>query len=321
MSTEQEIKQRISAYLDQEVSPEERARIERLIAEDPQWKRYHHDLSQVSLSLRAWPDTAPSPDLERRLKGLQNREGTTMKKITRVLDLKLAGGVLVGALAVLMATQLLPKKEIVETPAPVVIMPVQPVSPAVQQPVQQPVQVAQPPVTVQLQAPMREGSSKVMAQKAASMYDTGSGASRRLDEESLLVSLGYYQVEPWNREGYARIQEKGFLEAISNPLSTFSVDVDTASYSNVRRFLEAGQMPPKDAVRIEEMINYFGYDYPQPAGNDSFLVTTEMGPCPWNKDSRLLLIGLQGKKLTGEKLPSSNLVFLIDVSGSMDQPD
>jgi Ca-activated chloride channel family protein len=120
-----------------------------------------------------------------------------------------------------------------------------------------------------------------------------------------------------NTEEYGRIAENAFLRVTDNPLSTFSIDVDRASYSNVRRFLESGQMPVRDAVRIEEMVNYFTYDYPQPGGAAPFSVTTEIAACPWNAKNRLLLVGLQGKKIRTEELPPSNLVFLIDVSGSM----
>ncbi|PZD74505.1 hypothetical protein C1752_01095 [Acaryochloris thomasi RCC1774] len=122
-------------------------------------------------------------------------------------------------------------------------------------------------------------------------------------------------------ETYSTIQENAFMKASSSPLSTFGIDVDTASYSNIRRFLNQGQMPPKDAVRIEEMINYFTYDYPQPKGNQPFSTTTEVAAAPWNPKHRLVHIGLQGQRLSTENLPPSNLVFLLDVSGSMNDPD
>ena len=122
----------------------------------------------------------------------------------------------------------------------------------------------------------------------------------------------------FNREGYAYIGENEFLTSGENPLSTFSIDVDTASYSNLRRYLiEWKRMAPKDAVRIEELINYFTYDYPQPKGDDPFSVTIEVNECPWNNTHKLALVGLQGKIEKMDTLPSSNLVFLIDVSGSM----
>ena len=126
--------------------------------------------------------------------------------------------------------------------------------------------------------------------------------------------------EPASGESYAKIDENPFLEAARAPLSTFSIDVDTASYSNTRRFLSEGRLPPRDAVRIEELINYFSYDYPQPSGGAPFSVTAEVADCPWNARHRLVHIGLQGKKVSTEDMPPANLVFLIDVSGSMQDP-
>ncbi len=120
-----------------------------------------------------------------------------------------------------------------------------------------------------------------------------------------------------NTEEYAKIAENGFKNPFNDPLSTFSIDVDAASYSNVRRFLNQGQMPPKDAVRVEEMINYFNYHYAQPKGDDPFSINTELAVSPWNKDHKLVHIGLQGKDISMDNLPPSNLVFLLDVSGSM----
>jgi len=123
----------------------------------------------------------------------------------------------------------------------------------------------------------------------------------------------------YNTEGYDRVNENGFLDVIKNPLSTFSIDVDTASYTNVRRFINSGAYPPPDAVRIEELINYFTYDYPQPMGEAPFSFTTELTDTPWKSGNRLLLVGLQGVRIPVDKLPPANLVFLIDVSGSMAQ--
>jgi Ca-activated chloride channel family protein len=124
-----------------------------------------------------------------------------------------------------------------------------------------------------------------------------------------------------NTEGYSAIHENGFKDVMHNPLSTFSIDVDKASYSNVRRFLNMGQLPPVDAVRIEEMINYFNYDYPEPAGKHPFSVYTEVSSCPWNSGHQLLHVGLKGKSIDKSELPPSNLVFLLDVSGSMGAPN
>jgi Ca-activated chloride channel homolog len=126
-----------------------------------------------------------------------------------------------------------------------------------------------------------------------------------------------YSSNHFNTEDYDDIMENRFLEASANPLSTFSIDVDGASYSNVRRFLNMGQLPPAGAVRIEELINYFHYNYPQPRNGDPFTINTEINSCPWNDQHKLVMIGLQGKKIPVNNLPSANLVFLIDVSGSM----
>lgn len=125
----------------------------------------------------------------------------------------------------------------------------------------------------------------------------------------------------FNTEGYAGREENGFKNVRNNPLSTFSIDVDNASYSNIRRFINGGILPPTDAVRIEEMINYFRYDYPEPQGIHPFSVSTELTVCPWNKNHQLLLVGLRGKNIDKTSLPPSNLVFLIDVSGSMSSPN
>jgi len=125
----------------------------------------------------------------------------------------------------------------------------------------------------------------------------------------------------FNTEGYATIHENGYKDVLKQPLSTFSIDVDKASYANVRRFINMGQLPPMDAVRIEEMINYFKYDYPEPRGKHPFSVYTELAACPWNPDHQLLHVGLKGKSIDKTELPASNLVFLLDVSGSMNSPN
>ncbi|HEV2840971.1 MAG TPA: von Willebrand factor type A domain-containing protein [Chthoniobacterales bacterium] len=116
---------------------------------------------------------------------------------------------------------------------------------------------------------------------------------------------------------YDQVSENPFLQAATNPLSTFSIDVDTASYSNVRRFIESGSLPPKDAVRVEEMINYFTYDYREPEGDKPFSIDLDATACPWDQSHRLLRIGLKGREVASENRPNSNLVFLLDVSGSM----
>ena len=127
--------------------------------------------------------------------------------------------------------------------------------------------------------------------------------------------------QEFNTESYDVVSENTFKDVIGNPLSTFSIDVDKASYSNVRRFLAQNQKPVKDAVRIEELINYFDYDYPQPKNGNPFSVTIEGDKCPWNEKHNLVLVGLKGENLNDKQIPPSNLVFLLDVSGSMDEPN
>jgi Ca-activated chloride channel family protein len=122
-------------------------------------------------------------------------------------------------------------------------------------------------------------------------------------------------------EEYESFEENKFENPATAPLSTFSIDVDNASYTNVRRFINNGQIVPKDAVRVEEMINFFKYSYPQPKGNAPFSVSSEYSDAPWNPKHKLLKIGLQGKELASNNLPASNFVFLIDVSGSMNDPN
>ena len=123
------------------------------------------------------------------------------------------------------------------------------------------------------------------------------------------------------QESYAHVTENPFKRVADDALSTFSIDVDTASYSNIRRFLEDGTMPPVDAVRIEEMINYFGYAYVPPSGPQPFAVQSEVAACPWNDRARLVQIGIKGRELAPAAVPPRNLVFLLDVSGSMMAPD
>ncbi|OPB92103.1 hypothetical protein BAS06_02495 [Elizabethkingia miricola] len=142
--------------------------------------------------------------------------------------------------------------------------------------------------------------------------------ARKLEKENPIITLPQPKIEV-SKEEYPEFTENSFESPATNPLSTFSVDVDKAAYSNIRRMINYGQTVPKDAVRIEEMINYFPYYYPQPADQHPFSISTEYSVAPWNSKHKLLKIGLQGKNLDLNKAPKSNLVFLVDVSGSMDQ--
>ena len=145
---------------------------------------------------------------------------------------------------------------------------------------------------------------------------TGSGTQKNR-ANVVPVPLRSYAYGDLNSEEYKHRLDNGFKRTENFPLSTFSIDVDAASYSNMRRFVNKGEMPPADAVRTEEFINYFTYDYPEPEGNSPVRITAETGECPWNKSHRLVRIGIKAREMPTETLPASNLVFLIDVSGSM----
>lgn len=179
------------------------------------------------------------------------------------------------------------------------------------------------------------GYSRGLAGKASGIQIRGITSGKKFTSPSIAYDnqvKGYYDnADQWtedkranadfNREGYDRIVENRFLKTNDNPLSTFSIDVDAASYSNIRRMINYRQLPPAGAVRIEEMINYFTYQYPQPTGEDPFSINTEIAACPWNEEHRLVSIGLQGRQIPVADLPASNLTFLIDVSGSMESED
>jgi Ca-activated chloride channel family protein len=172
------------------------------------------------------------------------------------------------------------------------------------------------PATMNLEAIVVTGSAvKVRGRQSLPATIAGRGYADVRDEP--------YRVrrEPWNTEEYGHKDENPFLAVSAHPLSTFSIDVDRASYSNVRRFLLGGQAPPKDAVRIEELVNYFPYDYAGPTGDDPVAIHSELAPAPWKPQHQLLRIGLQARKIDLRGLPPSNLVFLLDVSGSMQDPN
>jgi Ca-activated chloride channel family protein len=182
-------------------------------------------------------------------------------------------------------------------------------------------QPAPPPVEEETMDMVRESAP---AQNAIRFVPPVAKMDRAVDDLKMLQSLkgeSKDRPEPEMTEQYAPVVENPFADTKQANISTFSIDVDVASYANVRRFLNAETMPPPDAVRIEEMINYFDYQYNTPRAQHPFEVYTEVAPCPWEPKHRLLLVGLQGKTIDTGQLPASNLVFLLDVSGSMDAPD
>ena len=178
-------------------------------------------------------------------------------------------------------------------------------------------------IDVQLQAETEQLQEIVVVEDAEEEISPASTTNSKIlirGAASMRMSAPAYEsevIDNYNTEEYDAINENIFHSPLKNALSTFSIDVDAASYSNMRRFLNNGQLPPKDAVRIEEMINYFNYNYEQPKGVDPFSINTEISTAPWNAKHQLVHIGLQGRKIATESLPPSNLVFLIDVSGSM----
>jgi len=163
-------------------------------------------------------------------------------------------------------------------------------------------------------------SETVMVMATSPLVDAQT-ASVRGARAFQAVSVAATALQPASTAEYDPINENGFRRVADAPLSTFSVDVDTASYANVRRFLTAGSLPPADAVRVEELINYFHFDYPAPRDGKPFSVTTEIGVCPWNTKHDLALVGLHAAPIAPVKVPPRNLVFLLDVSGSMEPPN
>lgn len=159
--------------------------------------------------------------------------------------------------------------------------------------------------------------SPTMATKGARAKRDRLNSLGYLAEADAVGSPSRRQEKEFNTEEYAKLPENEFFNSSETPLSTFSIDVDTASYSNIRRFVNYGRMPDVGAIRLEEMINYFDYDYKLPEGKHPFSVNTEVGSCPWNDKHKLVHIGIQGKKLADDEKVPQNLVFLLDVSGSM----
>ena len=146
-------------------------------------------------------------------------------------------------------------------------------------------------------------------------------SGRAMSQFADAPGLHYFVSPGETQESYDAITDNSFRSPMGHPLSTFAIDVGTASYSNIRRFINRGDKPPIDAVRVEEMINYFRYAYPEPEGDTPFAVYTEIGDAPWRADHRLVHIGLQGRRVDHADRPASNLVFLMDVSGSMRSPN
>lgn len=359
MLEHEQIRELISLYFDNETNPQEKDVVEEHILGCESCKQYYQQLSKLHHSLLSVPDQDLSPDLEqkinRQLSTLRHREEEKMKKTLVRPAFVTVSTFVVVLCASLFASQLYIKRGIQgrlrsasdyigeqATYRSTVRRDIAHTAPLIEQ--------SRSEIAITGRKRITDASERQAAKKQYEPYFLDSGYSVASKEslrvaavaptdkfDSKVVLLGqaivpiekedregfapwqYQQDGDWNTEQYNNIVENEFLSVSENPLSTFSIDVDTASYANIRRFLNEGRLPPPDAVRIEEMINYFTYDYPQPTGEDPFSVTLEAGTCPWNPKHDLLLVGLQGKSLKKEELRPSNLVFLIDVSGSMNQ--
>jgi len=184
---------------------------------------------------------------------------------------------------------------------------------------------------------LAESSRRKLAEEEIALYDAKAEAQRkaaasaqkkRLEaerqnisaEKPILIEKIKINTEN-NNERYEPRVENNFISPLTEALSTFSIDVDGAGYSNMRRFINQNELPPVDAVKLEEMVNYFNYSYPEPDGEHPFSISTEYSDCPWNKEAKLLQIGLKAKSIDKAEMPKNNLVFLLDVSGSMDSPE
>jgi len=334
------VKKLISIYSDGECTAKEKELVETHVQKCAKCQKELQLLDTVSVSLQGWKDQEVTPDLESRIKEKFLRGDLKMKTYSKKKRAVVFGGIstlVVASLVVviythdasLMDQRIFPEPQdgpIINVPELTVVP--EPILPGPVMASRGSIAPPQPNIKAAVMAEnmaMQKSSSASYAPSVAMMYDASEsgGASYSYAPMSGFggAPSGYYQDMEYDTESYDRIYESGFLTVRDEPLSTFSIDVDTAAYSNVRRYLYADEMPPVDAVRIEELINYFSYNYPQPTGTDPVSITTEIATAPWNAEHQLVQIGLQAKKIETANLPASNLVFLLDVSGSMDEPN
>lgn len=242
-----------------------------------------------------------------------------MKTKTTIISL-LTASILAAGLFLLVIKQIPETKEVINTDSTVIA-----ICPAKVLVEEKPLICTPPPVPHPAQA---EAQTLKKTKAQVEVLSIVEDAAPIIAEEEVVCcealvttsSSDYYDQEI-NRNEYNQLAENKFRKVKNEPLSTFSIDVDAASYGTIRRYINEGQNPPADAVRVEELINYFSYSYEQPVGKDPVKITTEIGPCPWNKENQLVRIGLKAKEIPSENLSASNLVFLVDVSGSMYGPD
>lgn len=302
-----DMQQLISAAFDGAATFDEIARINAHVLTCKDCARFQQDLQvQQTQLIKAWPDEDLSPDLEQKLQQhLVQREGKAMKKTKLVLNV-------VGSLAIVLLCVVMMRTYAQKT----MQARVRDVGPLMPELAKSSVAERTAQLTPQYVEKTVSTTQVALGLVAA---DANYPVQHNVMAGTSIWPQPPYPTETFNREQYDRIYENEFKLVKDEALSTFSIDVDTASYGNTRRFLNNNQLPPADVVRIEELINYFSYDYPQPEGDAPFSITTTAATCPWKPEHQLVRIGLQGKKLLAESLPPSNLVFLLDVSGSMNQ--
>ena len=351
MSLSLELKEVIAQYVDGHVTSEESLRIEKALQDMPEARDYCQELRRLDEMLNAWTMEPPSMDWERRIESALRLQQPAPVRTHRLwLGVGVGAGVAVLVFAVVIVSNAYLQRGLgsrlrstgstdqmigeqfrphvaqssnqpaSSIPSPVLSLqgsevlnsqPYEPYSAASQPKLQQ--QIKHMDVDIEMRDQL------IALPSTATNTFTRKGLQR--DFSNLSPSESWRYNSNFHTEEYDRIYENRFLDVKDNPLSTFSIDVDTASYSNVRRFLVNNQLPPKDAVRIEEMINYFTYHYDPPQGEAPFSITTRAAQCPWDPTHHLTLVGLHGKVYDEAKRPESNLVFLIDVSGSMDEPN
>lgn len=310
------IRELISVDYDGQATVEEKQVMELHLKDCPECRKYAEGFPKLSAALHAWPNENLSPDLEQKI--MKSKEGPEMKTKLRLVTVG-GGGLIVAFLVLVVSMQVYVKKGIqgrLRGAADDIGSQFSIGNTNILQRSAKGVQYEPYYLTTDYSVSKSDAAMPTRA-RASGAFQT----ALSLEESSDLWDESLRYNPQFNTEQYNRIYENEFLEVAQNPLSTFSIDVDTASYSNARRFLNNNQMPPADAVRIEEMINYFTYDYPKPTGEDPFSITTKAAVCPWEPEHELVLVGLQGKTFEAQNIPPSNLVFLMDVSGSMNEPN
>jgi Ca-activated chloride channel homolog len=308
---------KVTAYALDELEDGDRAALEKQIAGSPSAQRELDEIREAASALRAAFAAMPRHELEpeqrRAIEALASREAGIPAR--RVRWLRLAGG-LAAAAAVVAVLFSVAMPSLLRARVAVHRSPM--AAPATYSGAKHPATVPATTTPPMAQYRLLNEAAKLSAETKQQLAALGYLA--RDAEKDELADIRD-QSAPFNTDAYDYIAENPFVLVSQDPRSTFSVDVDTASYSIVRRYLNGGQRPPKDAVRIEELINYFSYDYAPPDDGRPFAVHMDVASCPWKADHRLVRIGIKGREIARGQRPPSNLVFLLDVSGSMAEPD